>query len=353
MKTGFFKKAAAVFMAGAMAVSLAGCADDSWSAKDDTQTLAAGVYIYNLYSAYREAQSQVMMESLSSGTSSGSTDFYSQQIDGKNVTQWMQDKAVLKTKETLYLDAKIKADGIEWTDEDQKEAEKTGTAAWAQQKSVLEGFGISKDSFLKAYSLYNAKYLKIFESVYGENGTEAVSDQELEKFFKDSYSEYRYFSKSLTTTGENGTTANLSDDEIAEIEKQFKEYAQQVSDGDKTPDEVASDYQTAEGLESSPLNGSVTLTENIALSSDLQTAFDEMKEGEARAIKSGTSYYFLYKGKIGNHLDELSTESGRMSVLAAMKQDEFQERMEKEISEYSCTMNDAAVSSYQPGRFGS
>ena len=52
MKTGFFKKAAAVFMAGAMAVSLAGCADDSWSAKDDTQTLAAGVYIYNLYSAY-------------------------------------------------------------------------------------------------------------------------------------------------------------------------------------------------------------------------------------------------------------------------------------------------------------
>lgn len=112
MKTGFFKKAAAVFMAGAMAVSLAGCADDSWSAKDDTQTLAAGVYIYNLYSAYQEAQSRVMMESLSSGTSSGSTDFYSQQIDGKNVTQWMQDKAVLKTKETLYLDAKIKAMGL-------------------------------------------------------------------------------------------------------------------------------------------------------------------------------------------------------------------------------------------------
>lgn len=42
-----------------------------------------------------------------------------------------------------------------------------------------------------------------------------------------------------------------------------------------------------------------------------------------------------------------------MSVLAAMKQDEFQERMEKETSEYSCTMNDAAVSSYQPGRFDS
>ena len=63
MKTGFFKKAAAVFMAGAMAVSLAGCADDSWSTKDDTQTLAAGVYIYNLYSAYQEAQSRVMMES--------------------------------------------------------------------------------------------------------------------------------------------------------------------------------------------------------------------------------------------------------------------------------------------------
>jgi len=27
--------------------------------------------------------------------------------------------------------------------------------------------------------------------------------------------------------------------------------------------------------------------------------------------------------------------------------------MEKETSEYSCTMNDAAVSSYQPGRFDS
>lgn len=352
MKTGFIKKAAALFMAGAMAVSLAGCADDSWSAKDDTQTLAAGVYIYNLYAAYQEAQSKVLMESLNSGTSSGSTDFYSQQIDGKSVTQWMQDKAVLKTKETLYLDAKMKAEGIEWTDEEQKKAEETGIAAWAQQKSTLEGFGISKDSFLKAYSLYNAKYLKIFESIYGENGTEAVSDQDLENYFVDSYSEYRYFSKSLTTTDSDGNSTNLSDDEIAEIEEQFKEYAQQVSDGDKTPEEVASDYQTAEGLENSPLNGSVTLTENIVLSSELQTAFDEMKEGEARAIKSGTSYYFLYKGKIKDHVDELSSEDGRMSVLAAMKQEEFQDRMETETSEYNCTMNDAAVSSYQPSRFG-
>ncbi len=353
MKIGFFKKAAAVFLAGAMTVSLAACADDSWSAKDDTQTLSAGVYIYNLYSAYQEAQSRVLMESLSSSSDSGSTDFYSQQIDGKSVTQWMQDQAVLKTKEILYLDAKMKAEGIEWTAEEQKEAEETGTAAWAQQKTILEGYGISKDSFLKAYSLYNAKYLKIFESIYGENGTEAVSDEDLEKFFTDSYSEYRYFSKSLTTTNDEGNTTNLSDDEIAEIEEQFKEYAQQVSDGDKTPDEVASEYQTAEGLESSPLNGSVTLTENIVLSSDLQTAFDEMKEGEARAIKSGTTYYFLYKGKIADHLDELSTDDGRMSVLAAMKQDEFQERIETETSEYNCTMNDAAVSNYQPSRFDS
>lgn len=351
MKTGFIKKVAAVFMAGAMAASLAGCADDSWSAKDDTQSLAAGVYIYNLYSAYQEAQNKVMMEALSSGNSSGTPDFYSQQIDGKSVTQWMQDKAILKTKETLYLDAKMKADGIEWTDEDQKNAEESGTSAWAQQKNTLEGFGISKDSFLKAYSLYNAKYLKIFQSIYGEDGTEAVSDQDLEKFFLDSYSEYRYFSKSLTTKDDSGNSQNLSDDEISAIQKEFEEYAKQVTDGDKTPDEVASAYQTSEGLESSPLNGGVTLTDNIALSSDLQTAYDEMKEGEARAIKSGTSYYFLYKGKIKDHVDELSTEDGRMSVLAAMKQDDFQTQMEKEAGEYNCTMNDAAVNSYQPSRF--
>ena len=351
MKTGFIKKVAAVFMAGAMAASLAGCADDSWSAKDDTQTLAAGVYIYNLYSAYQEAQNKVMMEALSSGNSSGSTDFYSQQIDGKSVTQWMQDKAILKTKETLYLDAKMKAEGIEWTEEDQKNTEEAGTSVWAQQKNTLEAFGISKDSFLKAYSLYNAKYLKIFQSIYGEGGTEAVSDQDLEEFFLDSYSEYRYFSKSLTTKDDSGNTQNLSDDEISAIEKEFEEYAKQVTDGDKTPEEVASAYQASEGLESSPLNGSVTLTDNIVLSSDLQTAYDEMKEGEARAIKSGTSYYFLYKGKIKDHLDEMSTEDGRMSVLAAMKQDEFQERMEQETGEYSCTIYDAAVNSYQPNRF--
>ena len=110
MKTGFSKGRRGFY--GGRCGQPGGCADDSWSAKDDTQTLAAGVYIYNLYSAYQEAQSRVMMESLSSGTSSGSTDFYSQQIDGKNVTQWMQDKAVLKTKETLYLDAKIKLMGL-------------------------------------------------------------------------------------------------------------------------------------------------------------------------------------------------------------------------------------------------
>ncbi len=73
-------------MAGAMAVSLAGCADDSWSAKDDTQTLAAGFIFINLYSAYQEAQSRVMMESQPEPAPAPPT-FYSQQIDGQECTQ--------------------------------------------------------------------------------------------------------------------------------------------------------------------------------------------------------------------------------------------------------------------------
>lgn len=55
-----YKKIAASTICGALLLSMAGCADTSWSVKrNDDETLSVGTYIYYMTQAYSEAKEKL------------------------------------------------------------------------------------------------------------------------------------------------------------------------------------------------------------------------------------------------------------------------------------------------------
>ena len=84
------KKCAAVLTAGALALSMAACSSDtSWIMRKDPLEMPVGVYINNLIQSYYEATTLV---------EDAEQDVLSQQIEGQDAEDWIQQNAIDETK---------------------------------------------------------------------------------------------------------------------------------------------------------------------------------------------------------------------------------------------------------------
>lgn len=237
------KSVAALVLALIMLLTTSACSGDTtWSIKEGDTTFPIGVYIYNTYAAYYQASYTV---------SDSSTPVMDQKIDDKPVSDWIQEKALESCKSILYTQKKFQEMGLSFTDEEQAALKNQLESNWAQASTLMEKIGVAKESLNIASIMQQAQYVKIFQAIYGKDGSEAVSDADLESYLVDNYTHYAYFTKALTKT-EDDSTVNLSDEEIEEIKKEFEGYADSINNDGKKPDDVAKTYQDKEKLESSP-----------------------------------------------------------------------------------------------------
>lgn len=330
------KKLAALLLAAVVAVSATGCADQSWSVKSGDQTLAIGVYIYYELTNYQTAYYQ---------SSDSSTPLLSQTIEEQSGYDWVKNTALENCQSWLAVYNELAKLNLLPTQEEIAQAEADGGESWSTQ---YEDFGISKDSYLKATSLYNLYNEKLFDAVYGENGTQPVSDEELEDYFVDNYVNLRYFTKGLTTTDEDGNSLSLSDEEIAEIKEQFEGYAQQLNNGEKSIEEIAEEYQTSEELDSSPLQEITNQLDSIGFSDTITNELQDLENNQAVAVQSGSVYYLFWKDDIASKADELQDAEQRNSILYQMKSDEYTAYVEGLVAQNSYTVNDSALNKYDP-----
>lgn len=334
------KSAAALLLALVMLLSTTACSGDTtWAAKYGDTTLPVGVYIYNVYNAYYQAYYQ---------SSDSSTPVLEQQIEDQPSSDWIKEQAAESVKGILFTQQKFKDMGLSFTDEELAQQQTSLNSNWAQASVLLESLGIAKESLNIAFVQQQAMYQKIFEALYGEGGEKEVSDEDLANYYTENYTHYGYFTKSLTTTDEDKQSVNLSDEEIAEIGTKFEEYANAINEG-KTPEEVAQMYQEDEDLENSPYKESTIILDDSSLSEDLISAIEGLEAGKAQAIKSGTTYYLIYKYDINDSVSDLQDADTRAQYLAYMKGEEYDSDMAAEAEAFEgVQMNDAAVNKYTP-----
>lgn len=334
-----------------MIFSVTGCSDLSWSMKTQDTTLPIGVYIFYMSSAYSEAYNEVPSDYL---------DVLDQKVGDQAAPEYIKEKAMEHSKKLIEVEKEFDEHGLSLTEEEKNQAIELTDAQWKQYGTIYEGFGVSKDSFHRASTLYNIKLQKLYIDVYGEDGTKKTTDDDIRNYYISNYTSYSYVAKSLYANAESEDaesdsqnqgmqTRNLTDEEVAKIEEEFNGYISDIENGISI-NSIDSKYKEKNGTDS----GINTYEENIEegnLPDEVKDALKQMPNNSAKAIKITGAYYFVYKDNIENTVDKLSDQQLRVTVLSEMNSKEFDSNLISNANNLDIKINQKAINKYQPEIF--
>ena len=363
------KAVAAALAAGMIMTAAAGCADTSWSYKDDKNTLAIGTYIYYMTGAYSYAQQTAQADVEVTTDAEGVTqpteavDVMSAKIkdqDDKEVTgkDYMLKTAEQSSKTLLYTFKKFDELGLKLTETQQTQIDSLASQGWIYSGSSYEKLGVSESSYKLAYAEFSTKYEAVFKALYSKGGEKEVSDEELKKYYTTEYVDYSYIPINLYKTVEatddtsSTTTEALSEDEIKKIQSTFDGYANQLNKGEKTFDEIDKAFMEYQSLDASTAVSNQEILDNSSAPADIVTAIKELKNNNAKVITVGEGntavMYLVYRGDITSKTSNLDDENTRYSVLTNMKKDEYNDYMDEQANKLDVQVNEAALNQYTP-----
>lgn len=347
----FLNKAVAAILAAALCIPAAGCSggDKSWAVKDSSsEPVPIGAYIYNLYSAYGQADKK---------KADSSKSVLDQKIENKDAKTWIREKALTSTRELLLFNKKMKDMNLTLTAADTKNASDMNSQVWGSYASTLEKYGIAQSSFETAYGMALEKERKIFDATYGKNGKRAVSDTELKEYYTKNYTDFSYMACLLYKKKSDGSVDSVfTDAQKKSAEAVFDGYVSQIKAGKMTVQQAADAYKTAQKSTTDVLqNDSINLATDANYPDAMKTALKSMKTGEVKALelKDAQMYVLLSKGDVVKNADaKISSENSRESLLLSYKFEEFSTAMEKEADAMTgVELNDKALNSYDPKMF--
>lgn len=357
------------------AVFVSGCSlNKEWSYKTSDEELAIGVYIYSLNVAYSQAESYA--KELDEYDSSKSTWLEMEITDEDGNTQvaneWIKEQAQLMCLSNLVVDQQLAKEGATVDEAVMQSAKEQAETYWnvgqyAQygyimpMKDELEPYGVSFESFEYSTTDYSVKQAALFEKMYNEGGSKAVSDDELTKFFTENYVDYSYLPVNLYTTSTdesgNSTSTALSDEDAKKLTDELDGYAADLNDGKSFNDDVVKAYMANhEDITTDPSSNATEALESFSMGDELKEAIEKLDNKKATTLKVGTGesaiYYLVYKKDIAETATTyLEAENNRSSVLAAMKQDEFNDYIKELTKELEYEANTSVLDSYKPKMF--
>ena len=343
MKT--WKKCLAAVLSLAIMASATACsgADKSWAVKNDNLTVPIGAYIYNLYSAYQQASVQV---------EDSTKPILEQTVEDQDAATWIKENALRQTKSILVIDDNMKELNISLTEDELQQVSDQTDSYWGSISTAMTEYGVAKSSFNLAYADYYTKYTKVFDAIYGKGGTQEVSDADVKDYYVTNYMAFSYV---LAPIIDMTTGTNLSEDELSQLDTEFKDYAAKINDGSMTAQEAADAYKTSSGddtvqlyTDAANFNG-----ETSSYPEEFGTSLKSMKDGECRIVEvQGLYKVLLVKDDVtATAENKISDEASRTAILQNMKQEEFKQMIDEAADGYSAEINQKAIDSYQPDMF--
>ena len=354
------------------AVLATGCSmGKEWSYKTSDKELAIGVYIYCLDLAYQQAQTKAKELDDYDGTNDKWLDLEITDDDGNTAVarQWIKDDAQKKCLNFLAVEKGMKDEGASVDEATQQAADEQAKTYWnvgqyanygyiMPMSKDLEPYGISFDSFRYCTSQYSVNYSALFAKLYGEGGSQEVSDSELEEYFIENYVDYSYIPVQLyeASTDEAGESTNvaLSDEKIADYTAELEGYVKDINDG-KSYDDVVSAYTEKHELSQSPAVDNTEQLESVSAGDQIKDALKDLGNNKAVTVKVGEGdtgmLYLVYKRNSADSAkDYLESETNRAGVLNTMKKDDFEDYLKKIVEDLDYEKN-SAVDGYDPKMF--
>ena len=247
---------------------------------------------------------------------------------------------------------KMKELNISLTEDELQQVSDQTDSYWGSISTAMTEYGVAKSSFNLAYADYYTKYTKVFDAIYGKGGTQEVSDADVKDYYVTNYMAFSYV---LAPIIDMTTGTNLSEDELSQLDTEFKDYAAKINDGSMTAQEAADAYKTSSGddtvqlyTDAANFNG-----ETSSYPEEFGTSLKSMKDGECRIVEvQGLYKVLLVKDDVtATAENKISDEASRTAILQNMKQEEFKQMIDEAADGYSAEINQKAIDSYQPDMF--
>ncbi len=213
---------------------------------------------------------------------------------------------------------------------------------WKLFSGYYEKIGVTKQDITEI-STHECRKQQLLEYYFGVNGISPVADMDLKEEFVDMYVGFKAITGSLTRENDKGETLMLSEQEIAETEKQFREMAAKINGSLATIDEMNVEYNESLGI-------IVTGSLPTELMRDGDPMYDDdffekmltFSHGRAGVIISGSSIYVVERQTIAT-ADEDAFAQYRAQVLESMKMPSVISKIEKTVKGMTVVKNDAVT----------
>ena len=331
------KAGAALLMAGSLVFAVNGCSDTTWGAECDGVRMPAGVYINNVISAYSTAVGEL--------TEDADTDnIWKNTLDGVDLHTWVQNKALENVRNYFAVEQKFDEMGLTMDEETLSQAQSLAQYQWSYYQSSYEKNGVSEQSFTETI-VNSYKNSMIFNAIYGEGGTQEVSDQELLDRFNEQYASIdRIY---IPLAGEDGNTTQESIDAARE---KAEGYQQRMENGESIADlakEYANEQAVANGEETSddPVNTSSLISyETSGYSETFTEAVRGAEKGKPIVIEDDANMCLVVVNEVTTDSDLFLTN--RSYLLSDLKGEEYENTVTEWGNALTVTFNDAAVKRY-------
>jgi len=339
-----FTRFVALILCVTMFFSLVACGGDHsfiLTDKDGEQT-ASSIYVMNLIAAFNNAVSTL-------GDNVVGTDYFLNVIDGKTLKDWCVDEAVSATQYQMAVEKQFDALGLSLDEETVTSYKEQCQEEFDSNSAYYSSLGITAEDLI-FYQMATLKQDAIFNHFYGEDGPEAVTEEEKMNYLTENFG--------LVLTLAEGT-ASMEEDVVADKKEALKSYVEQLNLGEaKFVDLVRSYYyfgadeETIKELEEAAGDSAPTFTEaQYQQLVDITIENDELVE-LIKTTPAGEAFYFEDE----NHIrlvvvqdvtkDETILESYASAAPYMLRAESFQGKLDQWVEEMGFALNKAAVSKF-------
>lgn len=349
------KKCAAVLTAGALALSMAACSSDtSWIMRKDPLEMPVGVYINNLIQSYYEATTLV---------EDAEQDVLSQQIEGQDAEDWIQQNAIDETKKAMAICSEFNARNIAFSQEQLLSCQEQAASYYEQAGDNLEKNGISQDSIELIYQIAYMK-TQLFQALYGEAGENPVSEEELRNYYNENYIKMAVQTFSFSdvevpedaTEEEKAAYQEFNDNERSNVYTNANTLYLQAQIGienGKSWNEILNEFNAQnqssdEEYDMTTDNYRLVDTATTPLNSEIITALKEAEQGEVIMVETDTMIAIGATTDINE--DPTDFEYVADSIRHALRDETMEEYLLQVAQDDSFVLNQDAVDRYTIGK---
>lgn len=339
------KKLTALLLSCLLLITTA-CTDKSWAVKTDSQTLPSGIYCYFSFEAFQQAVDKLSTDG------STVTDLKGKTIDDKDAEIWVRDTAVESCKKMLTTEQMFKDKGLSLTEDEMKEAQENTDSVWENSGDSFQNkYGIDKDSFHQAYSIYPLEIEKLFDATYGKDSTEQISDDEILNFYNENYVNILTYSKIPYDENSEDDGTDHSNDTEEKISEQFNSYVDMINSGGKSVQEVSEIIKQTDSLDTDPFVNQCINKNSADLPTQVRDTIVNLEVNKAAYIKFNEVHFLFIKQDNAAVPFDISNQEEKNQILYDMNSTKFENLINDTMSSMQFTINEPVINGVNISNF--